>query len=201
MTDKLTQEAPALVGIGAQSIVERAKELGLTWTLRPATVTSIGSSLNPIEITYDGDTVSIGAVNLTGGALALADRVMGLILPPSGNFIIGSIEPIDPWHTPTLINSWVDYDATVWQGARYRKLSDGMVTIQGLVKNGTGPGPGTGNIFVLPPGYRPVKNLIFASIANNVFARIDVYPDGNVNWSTGGTNGFVTISVSFFADA
>lgn len=199
MTDQVTQEAPALIGIGAQSLVGRAKELGLTWTLRPAVVTRVGDSLSSTEITYDGDSVPVGCINITDKILLLSQRVMGLILPPSGNFIIGSLEPPTPddsWHTPTLLNSWVDYDTTQWQGARYRKLSNGMVTIQGLVKNGTGP---PSDVFVLPVGYRPAKNLIFATIANNVFGRLDVYPTGSVNWSSGGTNGFLSLSVSFFA--
>jgi hypothetical protein len=198
MTDQVAQEAPALIGIGAQSIVDRAKELGLTWTLRPAVVTRVGDSANNnnTEIIYDGDTVPIGCVNVTGNTLTLGQRVMGLIFPPSGNLIIGLVEPVDSWQTPTLINGWVNYDTTVWQGARYRKLSNGMVTIQGLVKNGTGP---PSDIFFLPVGYRPAKNLLFASIGNNVFARVDVYSTGSVNWSLGGTNSFVSISVSFFA--
>lgn len=186
-------QAPALVGIGAQSIVDRAKSLGLTWTLRPGSIATDG-----VSILYDGDTEPINAVNLTGDALTSGGRVMGLTVPPSGNFIIG-ITKVDPWHIPVLINGWVNYDGSVvWQGARYRKMADGMVTIQGLVKDGIGPGP-TGNIFVLPVGYRPAKNIIFASIANNVFARLDIYPDGNVNWSTGGTNGFFSINATFFA--
>jgi hypothetical protein len=183
-------QAPALVGIGAQSIVDRAKSLGLTWTLRPGSIATDG-----VSILYDGDTEPINAVNLTGDAKTSGDRVMGLTVPPSGNFIIG-VTKVDPWHTPVLLNGWVDYDTTVWQGARYRKLSNGMVTIQGLVKNGTGP---PSDIFFLPVGYRPAKNLLFASIGNNVFARVDVYLTGSVNWSVGGTNGFVSISLSFFA--
>jgi len=181
-------QAPALVGIGAQSIVDRAKSLGLTWTLRPASIAADG-----VSILYDGDTEPINAVNLTGDAKTSGDRVMGLTVPPSGNFIIG-VTKVDPWHTPTFINGWVDYDTTVWQGARYRKMADGMVTIQGLVKNGT-----SGNIFVLPDSYRPAKNLVFATVANNVWSRLDVNGDGNVNWAVGGTNAFVSISVSFFA--
>lgn len=88
MTKELTQEAPALVGIGAQSIVDRAKELGLTWTIRPATVVLSGTDL--VEIQYDGDSESIGAINLSGVALQLADRVLGMIVPPSANFILGA---------------------------------------------------------------------------------------------------------------
>jgi hypothetical protein len=80
----MTDEAPALVGVGAQSIVDRASQLGLTWTLTPATVDDDG-----VSIVYDGDSVPIGAVNLTGMSLQGGDRVMGMFVPPSGNYIVG----------------------------------------------------------------------------------------------------------------
>jgi hypothetical protein len=101
------------------------------------------------------------------------------------------------WVIPTLLNSWVNYDATLFTGARYRKLNTGMVVIQGLVKSGTGP---TSTFFTLPAGYRPLKQLIFPAIANNTFARVDVQADGQVVWSTGGTNAFIDLNLSFYAE-
>lgn len=80
----MMDEAPALIGVGAQSIVDRASQLGLTWTLTPATVDADG-----VSILYDGDSVPIGAVNLTGMSLQENDRVMGMFVPPSGNYIVG----------------------------------------------------------------------------------------------------------------
>lgn len=85
-----TQEAPALIGIGAQSIVDRAKQLGLTWTLRPATVT-VSGMITDTQVTYDGDTVPISCFNISGSRLFVGDRVMGMQVPPSGNFIIGTL--------------------------------------------------------------------------------------------------------------
>lgn len=92
MTDQEIVAAPALIGIGAQSIVERAASLGLTWTMRPATVTVPGASDAGIQ--YDGDTESIPCVNLTGSQFAVGDRVMGVMVPPSANYIIGSLAAI-----------------------------------------------------------------------------------------------------------
>lgn len=197
-------EADSTVAL-VQAIVANAQRLGLVWNLQYATVTSI-LDLPKVSVKFDGPDNSneapVDAIALVGG-LVVNGRVAVMTVPPSGQYIIstaiGSAAGDSSWKIPTLINSWVDYDGTVWQSARYRKLSNGMVTIQGLVKNGTGPGVPSGNIFVLPSGYRPAKNLIFATVANNAFGRVDVYADGNVNWSAGGTNGFVSISVSFFA--
>jgi hypothetical protein len=91
MTDNVgPEEAPALIGIGAQSIVDRAKELGLTWTLRPASVINPGT-VNNVDILYDGDDVPIGAINLTGVTMTINDRVMAVAVPPGNNVILGLI--------------------------------------------------------------------------------------------------------------
>ena len=91
----ISQEAPSLIGIGTQSMVDSAKALGLTWTLRDATVSSPGTVTNALII-YDGDTVPITCINLTGNELELGQRVSGLQVPPSGNFIIGVKDPTFP---------------------------------------------------------------------------------------------------------
>lgn len=87
MTDSIDTEAPALIGVGAQMIVARAKELGLTWTLRPATAT-VYSTGNLAAAQFDGDSVSVNMVNLTGSELVQGARLMVMMVPPSGNYII-----------------------------------------------------------------------------------------------------------------
>lgn len=88
VTDNLfTVEAPSLVAVGAASIVDSAKALGLTWTLRPGTVTQITGGL---KVRYDGDTEAITAIDLTNGVY-VDNRIMGLLIPPAGNFILGPI--------------------------------------------------------------------------------------------------------------
>jgi len=89
------QMAPELVGIGAQAIQDNAKRLGLTWTLRPGTVQSYDGASGQVSVTFDSDTVAIGAVSLAG-ILVPGQRVMGMIIPPGGNFIIGGLEPFAP---------------------------------------------------------------------------------------------------------
>lgn len=85
------QMAPELVGVGAQAIKEDAKRLGLTWSLRPATVQSYDGTSGHALIIYDGgDTVSLDAVSLMG-TVRNGQRVMGMVVPPSGNFVIGGL--------------------------------------------------------------------------------------------------------------
>lgn len=91
MTNPL--ETAALIGVGAQAIKERAKELGLTWSLRPATADGASTAAGMVLCTYDGDVTSLGMVDLVGD-LAEGDRVMALAIPPGGNYVIGRIGPI-----------------------------------------------------------------------------------------------------------
>lgn len=81
----MTDPVATTIAAGAQELVAQAQNLGLTWTLRPATV----SDDNPLAILYDGDTTITNPINLTGHILPVGRRVMGLLIPPSGNFVAG----------------------------------------------------------------------------------------------------------------
>ena len=69
---------------GTKQLVEDATRLGISWTLRPGSVIIT----DPFKVTFDGDDTPISAVSLIG-VLAPGTRVMGLLIPPGGNFIIG----------------------------------------------------------------------------------------------------------------
>lgn len=85
MTDETT-EAPELIGVGVQATVETAARLGLTWQLKLATVTDA----SPLQAIYDGDTAAVGMVSVVGTHV-VDTRVYVLVVPPSGNFIIGQV--------------------------------------------------------------------------------------------------------------
>lgn len=86
---KTDEKAPSLISTGVETLVQEAGRLGLTWTLRPATVILIDPSPTSglATITYDGDSTGVTAVSLIG-VVTPGDRVMGLIIPPAGNFIL-----------------------------------------------------------------------------------------------------------------
>jgi hypothetical protein len=73
---------------GTQQLIEDATRLGISWTLRPGTVTIA----DPLKVTFDGDDTPISAVSLVG-MFPEGARVMGLLVPPGGNFIIGVADP------------------------------------------------------------------------------------------------------------
>lgn len=82
-------DAPELIGIGARSLVERAKPLGLVWTRRLATVVDATDPVNCV-ILFDGDTDNIAATSMVG-VLPTDTRVYVDMVPPAANFIVGLV--------------------------------------------------------------------------------------------------------------
>jgi hypothetical protein len=72
---------------GTRELLREARRLGLTWGLRPATV------LNFENVRYDGDDTETltRVVNLLESPLFVDQRVMCIFVPPSGNFVVGSL--------------------------------------------------------------------------------------------------------------
>jgi hypothetical protein len=96
----VTSELPDLLSIQAQAVVDRAKSLGLTWTLRPATV---NSEIGPTVI-FDGDTEGLGVQSLIG-AVSSSQRVMMLQVPPGGNYIIGALTGGEEAAAPAMVGT------------------------------------------------------------------------------------------------
>lgn len=71
----------------AQAVVENAQRLGLTWALTVATVVGV----NPITAVMDGDDTDIPVTSMVG-PLANGQRVYVIVVPPSGNYVIGVID-------------------------------------------------------------------------------------------------------------
>lgn len=78
-------ESPVIAAV--QEAVTQAKALGITWTIRMATVVTD----LPLTIVYDGDTTVVNGVSIIG-PLDPNQRVYVLVIPPSGTFVIGSTE-------------------------------------------------------------------------------------------------------------
>ncbi|WP_319461212.1 hypothetical protein [Micromonospora sp. RTP1Z1] len=73
----------------AEAVLEKAIRLGLTWRLRPATVTSVAGD-GTIRALHDGDTQAIRVTSMIG-AVPVRSRVMVLKSPPAGNHIVGLV--------------------------------------------------------------------------------------------------------------
>lgn len=100
------------------------------------------------------------------------------------------------WTNATYLNSWVSYDTTNFAPARYWKDADGIVHLQGLMKNGTIGA----TVFTLPAGYRPKYKMMYATASLSALGRCDVQTDGSVV-ATKGNNGWFSLDgISFPAE-
>jgi hypothetical protein len=99
------------------------------------------------------------------------------------------------WTGLSLQNSWVAFDAVNYAPPSYTKASDGVVTVRGLIKNGT-YAPGT-VIANLPAGYRPAERQIYTCTANGSWSRVDVLPNGNIEIRAA-YNGWISLDTMTF---
>jgi hypothetical protein len=67
-----------------QAAADEGTRLGLTWQLRPGTVTNT----SPLTVIYDGDSAGISMTSMVGD-IGVGQRVYAIFVPPSGNFIVG----------------------------------------------------------------------------------------------------------------
>ncbi len=93
----------------------------------------------------------------------------------------------------SLQPGWRNYGGG-FQSAR-AQVVNGMVLLSGLIR-----GPRKGVVATLPAGYRPVKRHIFGMRGHGKSIRVDVLPNGQVIWVSGGLNrGWVSLSGMAFA--
>lgn len=145
------------------------------------TNTTVSSSTNSYTISASrGDTISI-KVAATNGTYTSAYGTDASTLPLWTNF--------------TLQNSWVTYSSQ-YNTAQFTKTSACRVFLKGLVKSGstTGWTP----IANLPVGFRPAGELVFqTATSSNTAGRIDVLPNGDVDF-VAGSNAWISLdNISF----
>ncbi|MCX5522579.1 hypothetical protein OG342_06840 [Streptomyces bobili] len=124
----------------------------------------------------------------------------------SGNWVAhGRLVPAtgDAWVTPTLTSPWISYPGGGnYQGARYKRMADGMVVIEGLIASNGVSVSGTSTVFTLPAGYRPTATLVLPTInTGNVIRQLEIVETGVVRFASlpAGVVGFISISCSFLA--
>jgi hypothetical protein len=79
---------PSLYVAGAQAALDNAPRQGLTWRLIPGTiVASTGSS---IIVLLDGDDTTPSQAQSLIGTLNTGQRVMVMVVPPQGNYVVGT---------------------------------------------------------------------------------------------------------------
>lgn len=85
-------------------------------------------------------------------------------------------------------NGWGNYGAGINAEAKYFKSKDGLVVLQGMVKDGTANQP----IFTLPEGMRPEGDSYFFVNSGNQVGSVIVFSDGRVLPNIVNSDGAVT---------
>ena len=91
----------------------------------------------------------------------------------------------EAWHEvgtpgePAFWNGWVNFPGS--NSAGFYKDRLGYVHLKGFVRFGAVPG----NVFVLPAGYRPAKQLILPTVADHAFASVLIGQGGQVSTQVG----------------
>jgi Tfp pilus assembly protein PilV len=104
------------------------------------------------------------------------------------------------WTNLTLQSGWVSYDGgSFFSPPQYTKGADNIVRLRGLIKGGsTANGTLVAN---LPAGFRPKDRTLLGSVCNpNVYCRIDVLSNGNVELSLADSAWTSLDSVTFLAE-
>lgn len=94
---------------------------------------------------------------------------------------ITAIQAAPVYTAPAFLTGWSNVGFG-WSVAGFAKDTLGFVHIRGLIKQSGG----TGNIFVLPPGYRPTSTLQFSErCGNSTVCAVMINTNGNVDYYGG----------------
>jgi hypothetical protein len=155
--------------------------------------THIADTANPHSVTKTQ--VGLGNVDNTSDANKPVSTAQQTALNLKADIAQEAWHEIGATGEPAFQNSWVNYGNN-YNTAGFMKLSNGMVCIKGLVKNGTTDVAA----FTLPEGYRPIKDILVAATAAGSFGQLIVASDGQVKVYCGANNGFCQVDWTFYAD-
>ena len=97
--------------------------------------------------------------------------------------IESALNEMEPSTVPSFLNSWVDFGGTSLLAGFY-KSNNGIVYLEGAIKNGTLGQP----CFNLPRYYRPAGNIIFDAASDGSHSEILIGVLGNVIPNASGSN-------------
>lgn len=160
---------------------------------------NVSSSGRP-NTTYHLLASSLGGANnfglvdfsATGDVRWKANNVTAFI--PLGGVVI--LDQNSGWTTPTMQNSWVNYDSANFSPAGYEKDADGIVYLRGFIKTGT-----IGSAaYTLPVGSRPSKTILREAATSSGIGRVDIFASGAVVPVSGSNGWFSLDGITFPAE-
>lgn len=79
---------------GVSAVIDNAQRAGLIWRLLPATVVNATSIAN-VQLIVDGDDQGVSRAMSLIGPVRVNQRVMVMVVPPQGNYIIGTYADVN----------------------------------------------------------------------------------------------------------
>lgn len=104
-----------------------------------------------------------------------------------------------PWVQLPQFNGFFDFDTTSYRTLSYRRLSNGVIELLGVVRNSASL-PAFTKITQLPVDAKPgTRHICFGKKDNTApdLNRFDILPNGDVMYITGNITDFFNISVVF----
>jgi len=166
---------------------------GSAWVAQNAEInglTEIGENI------ADLDTIPIYDVSNTANRKSFMSRVATYIFGKVGGAgtisSTGTMSLTQATYTaPSYVSGWQNYGSP-YGPVGYAKLSNGLVTLEGLCQRISGS---SGVIFYLPSGFRPQIRHLSMAIGSGGIARIDISEvDGSVNVVQINVSGSVVLS-------
>lgn len=117
------------------------------------------------------------AINIAAELFDRRDRQLEDFLTAPGWAYIGGASP-----APGFVGTWTNYGSP-FQTARFTKDRDGFVMLEGHVTNGAAGS----DIFYLPLGYRPTKQILVPAHTNTGYGHLSIGINGQVTHMSGGT--------------
>ena len=199
----LTTEAPT----SATDLIGNVGSTTRRFSAAQTAAAGLGSPTSGAVLTYSsGSSVPEWSIP-TSGAVLVASSVgvptwralgtSGQILQSTGGTPtwVATTAVTEGWTAPTFLSSWVNFEGGFSSAGFYKDPWD-RIHLRGMVK---GESTVAGTIFTLPVGYRPAATLIFPTISNDVFGRIDINSAGGVVMVTGSSIWLVLNGISFRA--
>lgn len=145
-------------------------------------------------ITSYSDYIQNGVFNSSAGNIYLQDSLPDNNRSSGGGGPAPIVRPSTNLVSPTLLGSWVNV-GSFYATAAYYKDGWNRVYLSGMVKSGSG------SIFTLPTGFRPLKVHLFTVAASDAFGTVTVTDTGIVSFPLGSSSTYVSLDgISFLAE-
>ena len=104
------------------------------------------------------------------------------------------------WGNLSLQNGWTwyEYSGGMFSTPQFTKEADNLVSLKGLIRSGSTAYDSV--ITTLPAGFRPSNRILYTTVNNGVYARIDIMPSGQVRFMSSSNAWLSLDNILFYAE-